>query len=83
MTPTNVERCRARNPERHYGGKLRRVATLENLATQPAVAASVRRRLTRSFELPSGLYRISVRAHDGDRLTRAAYRWVRVLAERG
>jgi YVTN family beta-propeller protein len=80
VTPTNTQRCPARNPNRHYVGKLRRVTTLADVATRPAVAASVQRRLTRSFELTPGLYRISVRAHDGAGLTRAAYRWVRVLA---
>ncbi|HEV7773721.1 MAG TPA: PKD domain-containing protein [Conexibacter sp.] len=81
VTATNTERCPARNPARHYGGTLRGVAALENVATQPVVVASVQRRLTRSFDLRPGLYRISVRAHGSDgRLTRAAHRWVRVLA---
>lgn len=80
VTTTNAVRCPRRDSHRHFSGKLRRVTTLQDLATQPAVAASVRRRLTRSFELRPGLYRIGVRAHDaGGRLTRAAYRWVRVL----
>lgn len=81
---TNAERCPKRNPDRRYRGKLHRVGVFENVATQPVVAASVQRRLTRSFELPPGLYRISVRAHDPNgSLTRAAYRWVRVLTRRG
>lgn len=83
-TATNVERCPARNPDRHYRGKLRRVAALQDVATQPAVAASVRRQVTRSFRLRPGLYRIGVRALDADgRLTRASHRWVRVLARPG
>lgn len=72
------KRCPKPNPARRYGGKLRRVEAIAHANTQ-AVTASVRRRLTRSFELRPGLYRIAVRAHDGDGLTRAAYRWVRVL----
>jgi YVTN family beta-propeller protein len=81
VTTTNAVRCPKRDPHRHYDGRLRRVTTLQDLATQPVVAASVRRQLTRSFALRPGLYRIGVRAHDsGGRLTRAAYRWVRVLA---
>lgn len=73
-----AKRCPKPRSGRRYGGKLRRVDALANVDTQ-AVTASVRRRLTRSFELRPGLYRIAVRAHDGDGLTRAAYRWVRVL----
>ncbi len=81
VTKTNAVRCPKRDPHRHFNGTLRRVTTLQDLATQPVVAASVRRQLTRSFELRPGLYRIGVRAHDaGGRLTRPAYRWVRVLA---
>jgi YVTN family beta-propeller protein len=81
VAATNGTICPKPDPRRHYTGALRRVAALENLATQPAaVAAAVRRRLTRSFELRPGLYRIGVRAYDsGGRLTRTAYRWVRVL----
>jgi hypothetical protein len=41
----------------------------------------VQTRLTRSFELPPGLYRIGVRAYrPGGGLTPPACRWVRVLA---
>jgi hypothetical protein len=81
---TNGTVCPKLNPHAHYPGPLRRVTALENVATQPAVAASVSRRVTRSFELRPGLYRIGVRAYDsGGRLTRTAYRWVRVVVRRG
>jgi YVTN family beta-propeller protein len=73
-----AKRCPKPRSGRRYSGKLRRVEAVANVDTQ-AVAASVRRRVTRSFDLRPGLYRIAVRAHDGDSLTRAAYRWVRVL----
>jgi len=63
-----------------YRGRLRRFATLQSVAPQ-VLAAAVQTRLTRSFELPPGLYRIGVRAYlRGGGLTRPAYRWVRVLA---
>lgn len=79
LTAVNRERCPSRNPNRSFAGRLRRVAALDDVPTQ-AVAAAVQRRVTRSFELPPGLYRIGVRAHGPDgRLTRSAYRWVRVL----
>src|SRR5215218_4381952 len=75
------ERCPARDPNRRFAGRLRRVTTIGDVPTQ-AVAASVRRRVTRSFELPPGLYRVGVRAHGPNRsLPRPAYRWVRVLDE--
>jgi len=62
-----------------YRGRLRRFATLQSVSPQ-VLAASVQTRLTRSFELPPGLYRIAVRAYlRGGGLTRPAYRWVRVL----
>lgn len=78
----NAQRCPKRNPSRHFDGKLRRVATQQDVGTH-AAAASVRREVTRSFVLPPGLYRIAVRAHGpGGELTRPAYRWVRVLAAR-
>ena len=78
----NAERCPARDPKRHYDGKLRRVAAREHVATQ-AATASVRRSLSAGFDLRPGLYRISVRAYGPDgALTRPAYRWVRVLAGR-
>jgi YVTN family beta-propeller protein len=73
-----AKRCPKPRSGRRYRGKLRRVEAVANVDTQ-AITASVRRRLTRSFDLRPGLYRIAVRAHDGDGLTRAAYRWVRVL----
>lgn len=73
-----AKRCPKPRSGRRYSGKLRRVEAIENVTPQ-AVTAAVRRRLTRSFDLRPGLYRIAVRAHDGDGLTRAAYRWVRVL----
>lgn len=74
-----AKRCPKPGSGRRYNGKLRRVEAVANVDTQ-AITASVKRRLTRSFDLRPGLYRIAVRAHDGDRgLTRAAYRWVRVL----
>lgn len=74
-----AKRCPKPRSGRRYRGKLRRVETLANVNTQ-AVAASVRRRATRSFELRPGLYRIAVRAHDANGSpTRAAYRWVRVI----
>lgn len=79
LIAVNRERCPSRDPNRRFAGRLRRVAALGDVPTQ-AVAAAVRRRVTRSFELPPGLYRIGVRAHDPDGgLTRSAYRWVRVL----
>jgi YVTN family beta-propeller protein len=75
--------CPKPRSDRRYSGRLRRVATIDNAATQPVVA-SVRRRLTRHVELRPGLYRIAVRAYAADgQLTRSAYRWVRVLADRG
>ena len=81
---TNGTICPKLNPHAHYPGPLRRVTALSNVATQPAVAASVSRRVTRSFELRPGLYRIGVRAYDsGGRLTRTSYRWVRVLLRNG
>jgi len=81
---TNGTICPKLNPHAHYPGPLRKVTALPNVATQPAVAASVSRRVTRSFELRPGLYRIGVRAYDsGGRLTRASYRWVRVLVRAG
>ncbi len=74
----NASVCPAPNPRARYRGKLRRVATLQSV-TPAVVAASVQTRLTRSFELPPGLYRIGVRARlRGGELTRPAYRWVRV-----
>ncbi|HYI80726.1 MAG TPA: PKD domain-containing protein [Thermoleophilaceae bacterium] len=82
VTAKQVGRCPKRKPGRRYTGKLRRVEAVQNVDTR-AVTASVRRRLTRSFELRPGLYRIAVRAHDADGgLTRGAYRWVRVIAGR-
>jgi chitodextrinase len=80
VTAKQTGRCPKRKPGRRYNGKLRRVEALQNVDTQ-AVTASVQRRLSRSFELRPGLYRIAVRAHDADGgLTRGAYRWVRVIA---
>ncbi len=80
VTAKQTGRCPKRKPGRRYNGTLRRVEALQNVNTQ-AVSASVRRRLTRSFELRPGLYRIAVRAYDADGgLTRGAYRWVRVIA---
>lgn len=80
---TDPRRCPKADPHRHFTGRLRRVQALDHLATQPVVAASVRRGLTRSFALRPGLYRIGVRAYGpGGGLTRTAFRWVRVLAER-
>ncbi|HEX5146603.1 MAG TPA: PKD domain-containing protein [Conexibacter sp.] len=77
MKDVDPDRCPARDPQRHYDGKLRRVATRQNVAT----AASVTRHVTSSFALPPGLYRIGVRAYQpGGGLTRTAHRWVRVLA---
>lgn len=74
-----AKRCPKPRSGRRYSGKLRRVETIGKVNTQ-AVTASVRRRITRSFALRPGLYRIAVRAHGSDGgLTRAAYRWVRVL----
>ncbi len=79
LIAVNGERCPARDPDRHFVGRLRRVASVGDIPTR-AVAASVRRRVTRSFELPPGLYRVGVRAHGPNGgLTRPAYRWVRVL----
>lgn len=80
VSAKRAARCPKPNPNRRYTGKLRRVETIANVTP---VAASVQRRLTRSFSLRPGLYRISVRAHDGDGMTRAAYRWVRVLKQSG
>jgi VCBS repeat-containing protein len=61
-----------------FSGRFRKVATLRQLATQPAAAG--RRRLTLRLRLRPGLYRLTVRAHlDGDRLSAPARRYLHVL----
>ena len=75
-----LRRCPRPNPGRRFTGSFHRVATLRRTPTEPA-AAAVDRRLTLKLRLAPGLYRISVRAQlDGNRLSRPARRYLRVLA---
>ena len=77
-----LRRCPRPNPGRRFTGSFHRVATLRRTPTEPAAAAAaVGRRLTLKLRLAPGLYRISVRAQlDGNRLSRPARRYLRVLA---
>jgi virginiamycin B lyase len=74
--------CPRPNPSRRFTGSFRTVATLGRAPTQPAAAAAaVGRRLTLTLRLAPGLYRITVRARlDGNRLSRPARRYLRVLS---
>jgi len=79
---TKVRRsCPRPNSGSRFTGRFRRVAILRRVPTQPAAAAAaVGRRLTLNLRLTPGLYRFTVRAHlDGNRLSRPARRFLRVL----
>jgi hypothetical protein len=76
-----VLQCPRPRPGRRFGGRFRKVATLKRVRTQ---AAGARHRVTLDLRLPSGLYRITVRAHvGGKRLSRPLRRYLRVLQPLG
>jgi YVTN family beta-propeller protein len=71
--------CPRPGPGRRFNGRFRKVHTLNHVRTSPA-AAAVTRRITLSLRLSPGLYRITVRAYkSGNKLSRPARRYLRVL----
>jgi uncharacterized delta-60 repeat protein len=69
--------CPPRSRARHFDGRFEEVVLRRRVATQPA---AVTRRLTLTARLAPGLYRITVRAYGGGKISRPARRFVRVLS---
>jgi hypothetical protein len=69
--------CPPRSRARRFDGRFEEVVLRRRVATQPA---AVTRRLTLTARLAPGLYRITVRAYGGGKISRPARRFVRVLS---